>query len=211
MHRYLPLLGAVALLATTGVVHGLRTQRWGVGSDVTAAVGRLSKVPLVVGSGKDAWKGVDVPMDADQLRIAQADGHLSRIYTNELTGDKVSLLILCGRSGPLSVHTPNVCYTASGYEETQSEPATVGAAGCRTDLYRKAGATPLRVFWTWSDGGAWSAPENPRWTFARSAHLYKMYLVHPLTRPEEGPDKDAAARFLKVLLPSLDQGLLDVG
>jgi hypothetical protein len=32
-----------------------------------------------------------------------------------------------------------------------------------------------------------------------------------LTRPEEGPDKDAAARFLKVLLPSLDQGLLDVG
>ena len=50
------------------------------------------------------------------LEIGQIDGYLSRTYTNQGTGATVSLLIVGGKPGPISVHTPDICFSGAGYE-----------------------------------------------------------------------------------------------
>ena len=49
-------------------------------------------------------------------------------------------------------------------------------------------ADRVRVRWAWSTDGAWVAPDNPRWQFARRLNsvpvLYKLYVATPLPEPD---------------------------
>src|SRR5437764_8305353 len=109
MQRILPAVAALVAVVAVGVVHGFWTDRWGLSEAVAAGAARLDRVPRVVGD----WH-------AELLETGQRDdpslaGQLYLRYLNRKTGEAVSVALVCGRPGPVCIHTPDVCYAASGY------------------------------------------------------------------------------------------------
>ena len=210
MTRFLPLLVAVSALVGGGVMHGLRTDRWGAKSDVKAAAARLDAVPEKVGE----WEGRPMEIDARQLTIAEADGHLSRYYVNRRTGAEVAVVVLCGRPGPLSLHSPEVCYAGAGFNidgDRQKIPLTgdgLPPAELFNAKFAKPGVVPdvLNVFWAWkASGGHWEANSDPRLAYVRSNILYKLYVIRRVVRPEEDLTHDPCLDFLRAFLPQLEK------
>ena len=208
----LPIVVGLLFVLATGLVHGLWSNRWSGEGDLEAAAARLPEAPLNVAG----WKGRDEPaLDARRLARAGAAGHLRRFYVND-KGQGISVALLCGRFGPLSVHTPDVCYSGAGYEmlgaplHREIHLADGGTAEVWTARFHKPSApteAPLRLYWTWSAGAGWKAPNSPRWTFRMRPVLYKLYVARELTRLDEPPENDPCFQFLASWLPQLDKRL----
>jgi hypothetical protein len=121
-----------------------------------------------------------------------------------------------GHPGLTAVHTPEYCYRGSGYDqsgsvERRSAPTSVGppAALFTTRFEKKsaAGSEQLRVFWTWSDGRGWEAPDWPRFHYLRRSSLFKLYVVAG-GLADVAPGRDPALDdFLATLLGTLHQSL----
>jgi len=211
MMRILLYATGFLLLASSGLLQGLMVNRWGPSADLEVAAARCDDVGTTLGD----WEGKAATIDPRQLAVAEVVGHLSRKYTNRLTGQTVQVLLLCGRPGPMAVHTPDICYQSSGYaivgrqEQCHCQQKATGAAEFCTARFRKQEVAPqtLRIFWAWNNGGAWTAPDNPRWAFARSGLLYKLYLIRGMSRTDEPLDEDPSLDFLQVLLPELQRCL----
>jgi hypothetical protein len=210
--RYLPLVVAAALVAAAGVVHGLRTDRWGAPPDVGAAAARLDAVSNALGD----WEGRPMEMDARQLVVAEAAGHLARRYLNRRTNAEVSVVVLCGRPGPIAVHSPEICYPGAGFvrdgdRQTRSLPGDDGARASQLFAARftKTGTPPetLAVFWGWGTDGAWSASADARVEFARAPYLYKLYVIRRLPRADDPGAEEPTKDLLRVLLPELEKRL----
>src|SRR5262249_17165298 len=54
---------------------------------------------------------------------------------------------------------------------------------------------PIRAFWAWSDGGEWRAPDHPRWGYARSGYLYKLYVIRGMGHLDEPIKTDEVLTF----------------
>ena len=205
----LPRLIALAAVVTAGVVPGLWGHRWVPSSTLADAADRLTLVPMTVGE----WEGRDLEVNPRELRLAQAVGYLQRRYVHRHTGATVTLLALCGRAGPISVHTPEVCYAGAGYEEvgTVSRREVTDLKGDRFwyRRFQKAGPTPitLGITYAWTGAGPWEAPDNPRLALARHPVLVKIYVVRSLTDPKEPPEADPTSDFLRALTPPLRAAL----
>ncbi|HEY1380608.1 MAG TPA: exosortase-associated EpsI family protein [Gemmataceae bacterium] len=207
MSRVLPIVTVFAGVLVAGLVPGLWAGRWTASAAVDDAAARLAAVPATVGD----WAGRDQEVNPREREVAQVAGFLSRRYVHARTGQAVSVVLLCGRPGPVSLHTPEVCYLGAGFEEigTRSPVDVPGSPGDRlwTRRFRKTAAAPayLRVLYGWSATGPWEAPDEnpPRLTFARKPALYKLYVVRELARPDEPLDGDPALDFVRGLLPEL--------
>jgi hypothetical protein len=211
--RFLPVLSAAALLVLGGVVQGIRTDRWGLSHEVQDAVTRLDQVPTTVGD----WQGQPLGLDPRELDLSGSAGFALRRYTHRASGESLVVLLLCGRPGPLSIHTPDVCYRGLGYEPAgeptrQTLAASADNPGMTffTAQFRKAatmGSMPLRILWSWGADGVWQAPDNPRLAFAAQPVLYKLYVVRPLVREDEPLERDPGVQFLEKFLPRLQCAL----
>jgi hypothetical protein len=209
----LPAIAALALVVAAGVVHGRWSRRWAGSAEADAAVARLRRVPEVVGG----WRGRPIELDPRQLAAAGVDGCVARRFEDPKGAAAVTVLLVCGRPGPISVHTPDVCYGGAGYEAV-APPARYrlpgatpgGGAGLNLADFRKANTvTPsyLRVVWAWGSEGRWEAPDNPRLAFASRPALYKLYVVREADAPGGGVDGDPGLAFLRELLPALGEAL----
>src|SRR5262249_8651740 len=136
-------------------------------------------------------------------------------YVNRRTGDEVSVLILCGRPGPVSLHPPTLCYQGAGYsvmtapEDFPVRTAAGRVGSLQTMRMSKEGPNPepLRVFWRWSSGGPFAVPDNRRRAYAGAGSLYKVYVVRRLGRADESLEGDPAAGFVREFLPALNTAL----
>jgi hypothetical protein len=172
---------AFAMLVGSGLVHGRLTDRWGTSSAVAEAIARLDRVPRSIGD----WEGRDAAIDRKQIERAQIRGYLARTYRNRRDGREVMVLLVCGRPGPISVHTPDVCYAGAGYEAgTLPVPGSVATGGHGAEFltarFKKVDALvpeSLDILWAWNARGDWEAPANPRLGFASYPALFKVYLI----------------------------------
>lgn len=212
MTRALPLLVAIPLIVSFGIGEGYWSNRWGTSREVEQAAARLDGVPLTVGD----WEGEAAELDPRQLRLGEIKGSLVRRYVNRRTGAALTVLIVCGRPGPISVHTPDVCYGGAGYGMTDAPikapvtPAPAGPAEFWTARFIKTEAAspdPLRINWGWNEGKGWTAAESPRMQFARAPVLFKLYVVRPLSAADESPEKDAGLAFLGQFLPEVERAI----
>src|SRR5438552_3463597 len=105
------LLAAAGLLVAAGVAHGLRTDRWGATADVGAAAARMADLPARVGD----WEAAAVDLDPRQVTASNAAGIAARRYTHRYSRATITVMVVTGRPGPVAVHTPDVCYTATGF------------------------------------------------------------------------------------------------
>ena len=211
--RIVPLLVALTLVVAAGVVHGRWTRRWAGSHAVEAAAAGLARLPLTVGG----WHALPLELDRGQLEIGEIDGYIARRYEHAVSGAFVTVLVVCGRPGPISLHTPDVCYAGAGYEPTRPPDRRSFALGPdgRPGEFRHAvfgrTNTPvpayLRILWSWSSGGAWEAPDVPRIAFARRPVLFKLYLIRGLATAHESLDGDPSLQLLNVLVPELERVL----
>jgi hypothetical protein len=206
-----PFLLGLVLLLGGGTVHGLWTNRWQPSQELAEAAARLATLPNDVGS----WKGEVYQHDPEVLKMAGAVDHWSREFTDSVTGEKVLVILLCGRSSRMVVHRPEHCYQVAGFElagPAQRVQITLKGGSTEqlwTGLFNRddvKGLTQLRIFWSWSTGEKWEAPDSPRLAFARTRVLYKLYVVRPVTKPLR-PIDDPATTLLGQLLPILDNAL----
>ena len=82
------------------------------------AVSKLDRVPMVIGE----WKGRPETVDSRDRIAAGLNGLVMRHYENSRTGGTTTLVLVCGRPGPVAVHTPEICYPGAGLELAQQSP-----------------------------------------------------------------------------------------
>ena len=58
-----------------------------------------------------------------------------------------------------------------------------------------------RLFWTWTNGDSWSAPDSPRVKYSGHWAINKVYLISDITSANQNTDDDPAIRFGKLFLP----------
>jgi hypothetical protein len=210
MSRVCPLLTVFAVVASSGAIHGVWTNRWASPGALERASARLADLPMTLGD----WDGQQGELDERQLAVADASGHVLRHYVNRRTGAALTVLLLCGRPGPISVHLPEVCYRAVGYEPVGGRvkcPAPgQGGEFWALSLRKERSAVPeenLRVLYAWNAAGKWEASESPRLAYARHPALYKVLVVRQMARADEALEDDPAVEFLRDLLPPLRKAL----
>jgi hypothetical protein len=197
---------AIAVLVAAAVAHGLRTDRWGAPANHQAAADRLAALPLVIGD----WEGIELGLDPQQAEMTQATGILVRRYTHKYDQTSGSVMVLCGRPGPISVHPPEACYGGAGYVPGPAKRHSLAEGGeLWVADFKKEGPTPetLRIHWGWSDGGNWVAPDSPRTAFFNSKILYKLYVIQPYLSSAEKPT-EPEPRWLNAVLPELRKCLV---
>jgi Protein of unknown function (DUF3485) len=220
MSRFLPFLIGLALLLGGGVVHGLWTDRWREPEDLAEAAARLEVLPDDPLAGEPGgWRAEKYEQDPDELKLTGAVAHWSRTFTDPETGEKVLVIILCGKARPMAVHRPEHCYSSAGYEMTEpalkvelrhNDRSTVlWSRNFARDEGGKTGQPDhLRIFWAWHVPGSalWQAPDSPRLTFAGQRVLYKMYVIRNLASSVSVAN-DKCLELLDRLLPILDKAL----
>lgn len=200
---------AVAGLAAAAYVEGRATQRWGATDELKAASARLGGVPAAFGD----WTSRDIPMDDKVLRVAEATGHVQRVYRSGKTGAELTVLLLCGPSGPIGAHTPEYCYAGNGYaaagepQKKVAAPPGGPAASYWSARFERASppAAPLRVCWTWGTDGDWEAVANPR--LGLRPWLYKLYVVRTEPLAPGAGAGDPTDEFLRAFLPEVRKAL----
>jgi hypothetical protein len=198
------------MLVLSGLVHGLWMQRWGAPVEFTAAAARLQEFPLDVGE----WKGRPIELDADAMAKTEAAGYVARVLRHHTKGE-IHMILICGRPGPIALHTPDVCFPGSGFawDPKPDRLDLVTKEGMDAhflaERFRKSGPPPqsLRVFWSFTNGNGWKVPDNPRVAFGNSGILYKLYLMRDMEKPDENVKDDPTRDLLRVLLPELDKYL----
>jgi hypothetical protein len=155
------------------------------------------------------------PLAGEEIKLAEIAGYLTRKYTHS-KGGQIHILLLCGRPGPISAHTPEICFSGAGYEiigERQKHRAIASnddpGGEFWTARFKSSNprTPPIRAFWAWSNGGEWRAAAYPRWGYARSGYLYKLYVIRSMRQLDEPIKTDPCQDFLKVLLPELRKAL----
>ena len=210
--RNLPVLLAVPLVVAFGITEGRWTNRWGWSDELDQATARLAGVPREVGD----WEGHDDTLNPRSVVQAGVTGYVLRHFENRRTGAAVSMLLVCGPSGPTSLHSPDVCYPGAGYAMA-GPPERHGVRSKGLDQrdefwvtrFQRGGPAPdpVRVYWAWTAAGDWQAPDSPRLRYAGLPALYKLYVIRPLARADETMADDPSTDFMRTFLPEVRKAL----
>lgn len=201
---------AILLVLLVGWVHGHLSDRWGVPENVEHAASLLQKIPQNFGD----WSGKDGPVLSERAEVvAGAIGYVSRYYVNRSTGHAVAATILCGRPGPISTHSPAVCFTSAGTEQVAEEVVheLKMPDGTRAQFFQATFRPPItspgpdvETFWACSvDGKKWEAVTDGRLVYAGEPHLYRTFVTTLETTVQKTDGAQILDSFLKDFLPQV--------
>jgi hypothetical protein len=214
MQRHLYILSVVLVAGLTlagAVVHGRMRNRWGVSEEMRAAAAQLSQIPRQFGP----WRLESTEqMDDVAINMLECEGYTVGRYVHQRTGEAVQVTLLVGPAGPISVHTPEVCMASDAYRQI-GERQRIQIPNSDNEFW----AVPfrsnnlrvdiLRVYYAWSTGGRWSAPDDARFAFAKYPYLYKIQLACSLQPGTNVTENDPCRKFLQDFLPIAEQAMLE--
>ncbi|MGD9644477.1 MAG: exosortase-associated EpsI family protein [Pirellulales bacterium] len=230
MSRSTLLLGvAIVALTTvaTGMVTGKLGNRWQRPQDLTKAAQALEAITNTPQIGPWHLEGTS-RLSPEIVKLLHSSGDISCRYLNEQTGAVVELVVLVGETGPLSTHSPEVCYSSREYQmvsEPQSQQVNgpIAPADFLSMTLSSEGfdGSLLRVWYAWNNGQQWLAPRNARIALRAEPFLYKVQISTYLTgleddrRPTEQPggttgsaeaarEREVCRGFLIDMLPVLN-------
>jgi hypothetical protein len=138
-----------ALTLLSGAVSGAFANRWGTPSGAKLSAAHIAEVPESFGD----WQlQSELPIEPDVIEMLQCSGNLHRLYRNRETGQVVNVVLFLGPPGPISAHTPEVCYSTRDYDQ-------LGAP--RRHNLQLSRAVECAVPSVWDDESANSAPKTP--------------------------------------------------
>ncbi len=149
-------------------------------------------------------------MADSEIRMLSCAGYVNRKYINRDSGRTVSLAIYVGPSGPISVHTPEVCYSSRDYipEAGHKREEFTDSSNRKHSLWgitfraNNAVAERLRVYYGWLADEEWLAADSPRIAFAGSPILFKLQIAALVPPGSGSEDADPCRAFLEELLRS---------
>ncbi|MFO0865534.1 MAG: exosortase-associated EpsI family protein [Gemmataceae bacterium] len=200
-------LVAGLIVVGAGLVHGKLYDRWGSSQALEDAVARVDQVPMEI----DGLIGETQSAEAEEFRAARAKGYWVRTYRDPDRKTECLVILMCGRPGDMSIHTPDVCYKGAGYEMFgQPSTAAIGELGLfwtARFVKQSLGNDDLRLYWAWTNDGAWRAPESPRWEFRGGRFLYKLYIARRASGRDDAKEKETTEAIMRRLLPAFRQTL----
>lgn len=208
MVKIIVVLSCTGIIIASGLIHGAITDRWADSEDLDNAAKRLQYVPLEV----DNWQGEI--LDDKAGKGSGLSASISVRYRHNQSGNKYTVFLGCGKPGPLSIHTPDVCYTASGFDSEAKSKESFRQSGVSdvgemyTARFKKSKGgdqTNLRIYWTWYANGKWTAPENPRMTYHRQAILYKLYVLHEMDNFNDAKQSEVRTDLLPKLTKAIEK------
>jgi Protein of unknown function (DUF3485) len=203
-------VGGIAVLLAAAGADGVLHQGLSDPKSLSEATRRLDRIPASIG----AWTSTARTIDDRELRLAEIDGFVRRDYRHSETGQTVSLTILCGAAGPMSVHPPTACFEGVGYSLvsgptvagiTDDSGHTVSLKKASFRLEESAVSEVIRVFWGWSTDGEWDAPSSARMSYRGQPWLYKLYAVDRAYETGDNPAQSEA--FFREALPAIRTAL----
>jgi hypothetical protein len=218
------LAAVVALTLVSGVLQGRIRNRWGPSESLRAAAQRLDNVPRSFGGPQDdRWQlKSDEKMADDTVAMLECTGYFVRTYEKRRSGETVNVFVVVGPAGPISVHTPEVCYSSQAYtsRENRRRVAIQGAQEQDDQFWALSFKTKtlqedlLIVYYAWTANNRWSAPKDARFAFVGSPFLYKIQLSTemPAGAAPAGSnlkDSDTCREFLNDFVPVLRQYLTE--
>ena len=212
MRIYILLIATLLLTIGSGVVSGRLDNRWGQTTDLVGAGQRLQELPEQFGP----WvRQASQPVNSDIMEMLQCAGGLHHIYRSRDTGDVVSMALFVGPPGPMSVHTPEVCYSLAGH--VQKENASrfkIRESGSAEEYFWSVTFKSndlqgglLRVAYGWNSGHGWTAPDQPRFAFGGEAKLYKLQVASSVATQAELSERDPCLEFLRDFVPVANKRL----
>lgn len=201
--------GLAAVTAVSGYAHGSLSRRWASPEDYAPVVQKLVETPKEFGD----WKMVEEQKLAPEvLTMLECMGNVYRTYQNMSTNERVTVAVILGPPGPISVHTPEICYPAKNYKIQGNRTKVVirSAAGKEDALWtldlraKNVHGSGLKVYYGWRGGPNWDATEQPRFAYLGKSYLYKIQLAAE-SRDGDGAADDGCKKFLADLLPQLDR------
>ncbi|QGJ72178.1 Hypothetical protein PBC10988_38950 [Planctomycetales bacterium 10988] len=203
-----------ALTATSGWVHGELDSRWGDSQSLAKAASSFEQLPQEAGP----WKLETVePLDEKITDMLECAGSFQAAYQNQMTGEVVKVALLLGPPGPISVHTPEICYSSQSYrllterkavELSFTEEETPQSCWRLKLQSKQVSGESLSVCYAWNGGDGWKASEQPRFEFAGSSYLFKLQLAAQVAFQTELEENDPCETFLKDFLPVLENHLV---
>ena len=202
---------AMGLTVASGAAIGKMSNRWGPSQTSLAAARKLEEFPEQFGN----WKlKSSEGMSETAVKMLECSGYISRVYKNQESGESVNLAVIVGPSGPISVHTPEVCFSSRDHKTLESrKPTAVGASGdqfwAMTFESNDVNANLIRVYYGWTPGNQWEATENPRFSFAGCPYLYKIQLASHIPAGTDLTNTDPCKNFLEDFIPKIESYLVD--
>lgn len=210
---HVPLLVFAMLSLGLGIVYGVQTDRWQASDSLDEAVAKLNEIP----SEFNNWKGADLPVEPGELKRAGIKGVMFRRFKNSQTGTSVNVLIVCGKGGPISVHTPDICYAAAGFQPVSDpalKPITLSTTGEKMAFWTMQVSKPdaavpqkMEVYWAWIRNGALESPQNSRFAYARTSALYKVYVARELSASSRTTIDNPCEDFIRDVVPEIQSRL----
>jgi hypothetical protein len=211
MNQIIATIVALSAIAGVTIYEGIRFEFWNSADpqELNYFAERLEGVPREFGD----WTSEEAKVEQGQLNAAGVRGYVSRDYVHKKSGAKLNVFLVCGRTHPMAIHSPDQCYAAAGFSQGEMNRRYVQAEGRTAELWgaqftrdTEVGAQKLEVLWSWApDDGNWQAPTNPRPHFSNKNALYKLYVI---AQPGlEVDNRLAADVFLEKFLVELDKQL----
>ena len=213
----MPVLGIVLVACLTiasGAIQGRMSNRWGAPPDMLAAGEKLEKFPNQFGN----WQlQSSEELDEQTSAVLECAGYFVRDYFNQESGQTVKVAVLLGPSGPISVHTPEICFSGRDYQaQGERQHVPIQSADGKNDEFwavtfraNNLEADMLTVYYGWSTGGNWMASDDPRFTFAASPFLYKIQLASYLPPGSDPEVQNRCRQFLSDFIPVARRYLVD--
>jgi hypothetical protein len=169
----------------------------------------LREIPMELGS----WKGKEEKLDSEIARVTGAVDMASRVYTDQRTGSKLSVIVLYGPAGKVYVHSPEVCYPNTGFHQVDNRLIKMIDNGREkvpfaSLLYEKGEgsiAERHQVYYSWLYGNKWSPVTLKQKQVDRLPGMFKVHIDRIAGLHEKIDDNDPGLGFLKLLLPDLQR------
>jgi hypothetical protein len=196
----------------SGVLQGRLSNRWGPSHALQQAGANIEVIPQKFA----AWEMKKAEtMGEAALNQLQPTGYIQRLYVNRDSGASVNVMVIVGMSGPIAVHTPEICYGTQNNQllgprqATRVPCATGGEETVWKTTFRMKGidAQVQNVYYAWSIGDHWVAADNPRFAYATKPLLYKIQLTSVVPSGLNDQATDPGLQFLTDFLPVLQEHL----
>jgi hypothetical protein len=150
----------------------------------------LKDLPNSMGSWH-AVEGSDGKLDPDIARLAGSTDHIIRTYEDKKTGEQVTALVLYGLADSVFGHIPEICYPASGFQQSVASvnqqfsiPGSTTSVQYRSACFTKSlsmvgigQSEEAEVCYTFRHNGEWLPELASRWkSFRYHPAMFKIQL-----------------------------------
>jgi hypothetical protein len=206
---------ACLLLGASGGVRAWQDYRFAtVQNHVAVSPFPLKDLPQTLGEWQTV-EGSETSLEPEIARIAGSSDHVIRTYSNTVTGQNVSVLILFGPAQIVYSHRPEICYPAAGYQPaaetlTRTIPSGTGpVAEFSSQVYAKRQDQRRRrqeVYFSFRHGDRWFPDPGRFWkNFRHNPSMFKVQVQRLVAEFERRDLNNPTEQFLTLLLPEIDR------